>query len=266
MQSAIDHYDSHLGKVYSWMVGDLQAAGQRAAAELDWIGIGPAVDVRSAGGSGGTAGAADLPIATAVDLGAGFGLHALALARRGYNVTAVDTCRTLLDELQARTLGESIVCLEGDIRDFRKRTPAPVNVILCMGDTLTHLPEQDDVERLLADVAGILAPGGTFAATFRDYVSAPLSGDRRFIPVRSDENRILTCFLEYGERTVTVHDVLHERAGGHWRMRVSSYPKLRLDPQWVAETLAEHDLQVRRDITPSGMALIAAAKRVRSSC
>lgn len=47
--------------------------------------------------------------------------------------------------------------------------------------------------------------------SFRDY-SVPLQDEKRFIPVRSDEGRILTCFLEYSEDSVLVHDILHERA------------------------------------------------------
>jgi SAM-dependent methyltransferase len=242
MSTATEHYAHHLGPVYSWMVGDLEAASARASAELDALGL-----------PGQTHGAA-------VDLGAGFGLHTLPLARRGFTVTAIDSCQTLVDELQGRAAGMPIDAVAGDILDFRKYVSKPVEVILCMGDTLTHLPERDSVEHLFADVAASLTPGGLFVATFRDYVSAPLQGDRRFIPVRSDESRILTCFLEYGEGTVTVHDLLHERANGQWHQRVSSYRKLRLQPQWVAAKLAERGLQVRTGTAPAGMTLVAATK------
>ncbi len=34
-----------------------------------------------------------------------------------------------------------------------------------------------------------------------------------------------------------VHDIVHERDGATWRMKVSSYPKLRLAPAAVAEVL-----------------------------
>jgi hypothetical protein len=63
-----------------------------------------------------------------------------------------------------------------------------------------------------------------------------LIGLKRFIPV-GDADRILTCFLEYGDDAVTVHDILHERDGSDWRQRVSAYRKLRLSPDWVAGTL-----------------------------
>ena len=62
-----------------------------------------------------------------------------------------------------------------------------------------------------------------------------LTGTARFLPVRADDQRILTCFLEYGPSHVTVHDLLHEReAGGAWRLQTSAYRKLRLSPGWVA--------------------------------
>ena len=242
MSTASEHYAHHLGPVYSWMVGDLEAASERASTELDALGLPRQTD------------------GTAVDLGAGFGLHALPLARRGYSVTAIDSCQTLVGELQRRTAGMQVNAVAGDILDFTRYVSKPVEVILCMGDTLTHLPERDSVQHLFADVAVSLTQGGLFAATFRDYVSAPLQGDRRFIPVRSDASRILTCFLEYGEDTVTVHDLLHERTNGQWQQRVSSYRKLRLHPEWVAAKLAERGLRVRTGPGPSGMTMVAATK------
>jgi 2-polyprenyl-3-methyl-5-hydroxy-6-metoxy-1,4-benzoquinol methylase len=79
-----DHYINHLGPVYTWMVGDIDAALARGAAELDALPL-PA----STG-------------ASAVDLGAGFGLHSLPLARRGFSVIAIDSYAPLLEELAAR--------------------------------------------------------------------------------------------------------------------------------------------------------------------
>ena len=242
MSTATEHYAHHLGPVYSWMAGDLEAASARATAELDGLGL-----PKEAHGA-------------ALDLGAGFGLHALPLARRGYSVTAIDGCETLVGELQRRTAGMAVNAVADDILDFRKHVSKPVEVILCMGDTLTHLPNRASVEHLFADVAPSLTNRGLFVATFRDYVSAPLQGDCRFIPVRSDENRILTCFLEYGDETVTVHDLLHERANGQWQQRVSSYRKLRLQPEWVVAKLGERGLKVRTGAGPGGMTMVVATK------
>jgi SAM-dependent methyltransferase len=236
MPTTARHYENHLGPIYTWMIGDLDAAIARGRAELDELGL-PAS----------TQGAA-------IDLGAGFGLHSLPLAERGYAVTAIDGYQPLLDELRRRSTSLPIKTVVGDLRAFRSHVRQAVDVILCMGDTLTHLPDFADVDSLVDEVAAALASGGVFAATFRDYAGKTLRGDERFIPVRSDEGRILTCFLEYDADRVTVHDLLHEKAAqGGWRQRLSSYVKLRLDPERIVDRLTKHGFVTCVDAGMSGM-------------
>jgi SAM-dependent methyltransferase len=222
------------------MIGDIDAATARADAELDAIGL------------------ASHATGTAVDLGAGFGLHSLPLARRGYKVLAIDTYQPLLQELQSRAGSLAIDTVNADLLDLRSHVSQPADVILCMGDTLTHLPDAASVDSLFAAVAAALSPGGLFVATFRDYVSSPLQGDERFILVRADENRILTCFLEYSDETVLVHDVLHERVAAKWQLRLSSYSKLRLAPEWIVKALTSHGFSARREAGLGGMVRVVA--------
>jgi 2-polyprenyl-3-methyl-5-hydroxy-6-metoxy-1,4-benzoquinol methylase len=241
MATSATHYQTHLGRVYSWMLGDLDAAFARSAKEID-----------------------DLPLpaarGVAVDLGVGLGLHALALAKRGFEVIAIDNCPVLLDELHARSGSLPIVVHNADLLEFRRFLPKQAQIIVCMGDTLTHLPALSAVESLLAGVAAALPGGGMFAATFRDYATSELQGEQRFILVRADESRILTCFLEYREHQVVVHDLLHEKENGRWRQAISSYPKLRLAPEWVASKLGELGCGVQRDAAANGMVRILATK------
>lgn len=240
MATVTDHYANHLAPLYEWMVGDVEAALLRSAVELD---------------------AAQLPMCiggVAVDLGAGIGLHALPLAQRGCSVLAIDSNQSLLAALQARAGSLPITTIAADLLDFPKYLQRPADVILCMGDTLTHLPGVAAVAALFATVTRSLIKGGTFVITFRDYTTAPLAAERRFIPVRSDEQRILTCFLEYGETTVMVHDLLHQCENGRWLQRVSSYSKLRLAPAWIAAELQRHGLTVRTSTTQTGMVCVVA--------
>jgi 2-polyprenyl-3-methyl-5-hydroxy-6-metoxy-1,4-benzoquinol methylase len=242
MTTVVDHYHTHLGPIYSWIVGDIDAALTRSAAELESFNL-----PNNIGG-------------VAVDLGAGFGLHALPLAQRGYSVTAIDSCPQLLEELRTRSGLLPISTVAADILEFPKHLQRPPDVVLCMGDTLTHLPSVAAVGNLLSEAARSLVKEGVFVTTFRDYVSAPLQGDRRFIAVRSDAKRILTCFLEYAQDTVVVHDLLHQWESGRWHQQVSSYPKLRLAPEWVASQLSSHGLAVRRTTTTNGMVCLIATK------
>ena len=184
-------------------------------------------------------------------------MHAIPLARGGYHVVAIDTSPQLLDVLRAQSAGLSIRVIEDDLLDFRRHIVAPASLIVCLGDTLTHLAKPADVERLCREIAASLAPGGRAVLTFRDY-TRPAEGIARFIPVRSDADRIHTCFLEQQGDHLLVHDIVHERDGAKWRMKVSCYPKLRLAPDAVAAMLRNAGLEPTVAAGPRGMTAITA--------
>jgi SAM-dependent methyltransferase len=234
MSTVTDHYEKLLASVYAWMSGSAEAALEAGRSELDELAL-------------------QLPAgALVVDLGAGFGMHAVPLAREGMRVVAVDTSTSLLRELDRLAQGLPIETVADDLLSFRSHVKEKAAAVFCMGDTLTHLPEHHLVDFLVQEVHEALAPGGCFVLSFRDFTE-PLKDEARFIPVRSDERRILTCFLEYEEDTVVVHDILHERAGDAWETLVSSYRKLRLAPERVIASLETIGFETRREQGARGM-------------
>jgi hypothetical protein len=239
MSSVIEHYANHLAPIYVWMAGGSEAAIARGRAEVETVCPLPA------------------PAQWAIDLGAGFGMHAVPLAEIGYSVLAIDSSSTLLDVIKNHVTPTPIVTIQDDLLSFKNHLNGRAALIICMGDTLTHLPDRQSIERLFGDVAESLIQGGTFIVSFRDY-STPLVGQKRFIPVRSDSDRILTCFLEFENEAVTVYDILYERDGAQWRQRVSAYRKLRLSPDWVTLALEANGLQVTREQGVAGMVRLAA--------
>jgi SAM-dependent methyltransferase len=200
----------------------------------------------------------------AVDLGAGFGMHAIPLARRGFNVLAIDACAVLLDQLRAQIDALPIQTIQDDLQSYPRHLSGKPDLVLCMGDTLTHLADEASLVRLIATVSAEISTGGRFVITLRDY-STPLTAEKRFIPVRSDENRILTCFLEYGDSHVTVYDILHERDGSHWNLSVSKYNKLRIAPEWLANSLQENGFAVHQEAGASGMIRFVARRVLRGA-
>jgi SAM-dependent methyltransferase len=241
MTSTLEHYERHLAPVYSWMAGGIESAITRGQDELTEI------SVLNRGAK------------FAVDLGAGFGMHSIPLARTGCRVLAVDTSAMLLDELNAHAHALPVTTVQDDLLDFPRHLAGRPDIVLCMGDTLTHLPEPSSVTTLIATVARHLSPGNHFVISFRDYAKA-LEGPNRFIPVRSDESRILTCFLEYDEAAVQVHDILHEFHEGVWGMRVSAYRKVRLAPGWVKDQLEKCGFVVAVGVGISGMTRMCATR------
>lgn len=230
------HYANHLAPVYVWMAGGIEAALEAGTQDIASLLPGQGL---------------------AVDLGAGFGMHSIPLARGGYEVLAIDTTASLLAILRTHRANLPIETREEDLRAFKHFLPEPASVILCMGDTLTHLESFAQVERLCEDVSCSLKAGGRFVATFRDYRSLA-KDDSRFIPVRSDSDRILTCFLEEEPTHIKVYDILHERVGSEWKLTVSSYRKLRLSPPDVERKLATLGLSVRVTAGPRGMVRVEA--------
>jgi 2-polyprenyl-3-methyl-5-hydroxy-6-metoxy-1,4-benzoquinol methylase len=241
MTSVAEHYANHLGPIYIWMAGGPEAALQAGADEIE---------------------ALNLPLSDRVavlDLGAGFGMHSIPLARRGARVTAIDTAAELLSAL-ARLAGSlPIQVVHDDLLAFQSHLTEKPSAILCMGDTITHLPDRGAVESLIEKASVELRSGGMFIVSFRDY-SVPLLGDERFIPVRNDDTRILTCFLEYEPEAVVVHDILHQRTVEGWQTRVSHYRKLRLSAEHLIASLQSSGFNVRREPGTRGMVRLVAQR------
>ena len=237
------HYENLLAEHYTWMFGvkfDDKVAEQRSL--LEALGV-------KAGRRG-----------LAVDLGCGPGFQALALAGLGYaRVVAVDTSQALLGELAAHKADLPVDTVHADLCDLSRLVAAETaEVIVCMGDTLTHLESRAHVSQLFADARTALAPGGLLVLTFRD-LSVELAGLDRFLPVRADAERIMTCVLDYEPEKVVVSDLVHVREDDGWSLRKSSYRKLRLAADAIAGELHKLGFVVRRNEPAGRMQAIVAA-------
>lgn len=236
MDRVARHYEELLAEHYTWMSGmslEAKAAEQRVLLEGFEVARG---DMR-----------------LAVDLGSGPGYQSLALADMGFKrVLALDTSQALLDELMAARGDLPIAAIRADLRELPALVqPGAADVIVCMGDTLTHLDSREDVSRLFADAYTALAPDGLLVLTFRD-LSTELIGVDRFIPVRADADRIMLCVLDYEPETVTVSDLVHIREGEDWSLHKSSYRKLRLAPSTVGEELERLGFAIERSAVSTG--------------
>jgi SAM-dependent methyltransferase len=227
MASVSDHYQRLLSKHYSWMLGasfEDKVKEQHAYLSRTLVSLkeGPKP-------------------ALAVDLGCGPGFQTIALAQLGFSpVIAVDTSSELLDELRSYVGDFPVQIEKADLRELPALVSAEqATVIVCMGDTLTHLPGKGDVTALFRAAFDALRPGGMLVITYRD-LTTELYGTDRFIPVRSDEDKIMTCFLEFeNAESVRVHDLIYGREGAGWSLDKSSYRKLRLGIDWMCEELGK---------------------------
>lgn len=239
MDATKRHYDIHLAERYTWAFGGHELNQENNSKLFAEIGLQPAAT------------------ANALDLGAGSGFQTIPLLELGFNVRAVDLCEQLLKEIRDQWPGPELETIVADVRDIKQFADRSYDVVLCMGDTIAHLASPDEAKRLIADTRAVLNPGGTFVVSFRD-LSAALIGTDRFIPVRSDSDRIFTCFLEYNEDTVKVNDIIYERDGDGWNLHKSAYTKIKVPKPWVVRTLEASGFTIVHEIETRGMHTIAA--------
>lgn len=237
------HYENHLAHFYSWMFGDFSAKVEENRAFFVKHNITPK---RSR---------------IAVDLGAGSGFQSIPLAQSGFEVTAIDFSQVLINELQKHAAERQVKVhtVTDDLLKFPRHLKETPELILCMGDTLTHLPSWNAVQDLAAKAYENLQEDGYFILSYRD-LSHELQEADRFIPVKSDENMILTCYLEYFPDFVKVFDILHEKQGEHWQQKISFYHKLKIPLEKLSEALQKTGFQIKTTETHRGMHYLIAVK------
>lgn len=248
MSSVEEHYERLLARHYTWMFG---ASFAEKVAEQKAL-LKPLVEHL----------VPTHAAALAVDLGCGPGFQSVALAELGFApVLAVDTSAELLAELKSHVVRLPIETRQADLRSLPELVaPGTARAIVCMGDTITHLPSKAGVAALFRAAHDALAPGGVFVLTWRD-LTVELRGLDRFLPVRSDDSTIFSCFLEYtSPETVQVHDLVYTRGPEGWALNKSSYAKLRLGAAWMAEQAAAAGLDVTAQ-GPAGRLLQLVARK-----
>ncbi|MEO6611814.1 MAG: class I SAM-dependent methyltransferase [Chitinophagaceae bacterium] len=99
------------------------------------------------------------PGSKVLDLMCGYGRHAIALARKGMSVTAVDNLGDYTNEIFETAEKEQLPLkvIKADVTTYKQEEP--VDLVLCMGNSLNFF-NAGDCSRILTQVASCLVPGG----------------------------------------------------------------------------------------------------------
>ncbi|WP_459212184.1 class I SAM-dependent methyltransferase [Aquimarina rhabdastrellae] len=219
------HYDEHLSNFYSWMIGDFEKKQKEFQSFLKKNKIHP------------------YHTKTAIDLGAGHGIQSISLSKIGFNVIAIDFNKKLLEELELNSRNAAIKIVNDDIRNVSTYNKEHPELILCCGDTLTHLESKEEIQMFIKNCITSLIHKGKMILSFRDYTTE-LIDQKNCIPVKSDENRILTCILDYEPEKVKVTDLLHEKINDEWKQKVSSYYKVRVSPFEIEKIMKDNGMNI----------------------
>jgi hypothetical protein len=152
---------------------------------------------------------------------------------------------------------------------FQELIHEKADLVICMGDSLTHLGSLQEVDLLFKNVYKSLKKEGRFLLQFKDLTKPLINGDR-FIPIRSDERTVFTCFLEWepsmvglkpdgSGRIIKVHDLIHVKKGiGAWELCSSWYFKLGISGFVVKDLLEQNGFSKVEIGTEEKMVFISA--------
>jgi len=109
------------------------------------------------------------PVRRVVDAGCGTGAQLAHFAARGAVCEGFDPDPALAERARRRLAGfPGARVAVGGFAEMRRLVPPGADLVLCLGNSLVHVP-QEEAARFLGDAAAILAPRGRLALQILNY-------------------------------------------------------------------------------------------------
>ncbi len=171
-----------------------------------------------------------------LDVACGTGMHAIELARRGYEVVGADLSVPMIERarenaaaagVRVRFLSAGFGELAGKLALSRELSD-PFDALLCLGNSLPHVLDAENLVETLTDFAAVLRPGGLLLIQNRNFDALDKPAQGRWMePQNHREGEREWLFLRFydfePDGTLTFNLVTLRREGaGNWSQRVTS--------------------------------------------
>lgn len=154
-----------------------------------------------------------------LDLACGTGSAAIALARRGYEVTALDLSEAMLERAKAKAKrwNAEVKWLHGDLRNFQ--AGGPFDAVTCFYDALNYLLVPEELEQSFRQVRAHLRHDGLFLFDMiTDFAIEKTWGDVTDTSFDPELTRIWKCSYDPVTEVGSLHALFFEReADGRYR-------------------------------------------------
>ncbi|MBD3286996.1 methyltransferase domain-containing protein [candidate division WOR-3 bacterium] len=161
-----------------------------------------------------------------LDMACGTGVASLELARRGFEVTAMDISPHMLDALKKKRGAEKLEIVQANMVNFI--LPHKVDAVTCYFDSLNYLTEERLLKRCFTSVNGALAQPGVFIfdmntvyglekvwgtnTLIREYDDIYSVWKSVFDATCSVSTLYLTMFVKNGSNYTRIDEIHQERA------------------------------------------------------
>lgn len=167
-----------------------------------------------------------------LDIGAGTGKYSVALAKEGYDVTAVELVKYNLGILKSK--GSSVKAMQGNALNLKKLADNTFDVTLLFGP-MYHLFGQEDKKKALSEARRVTKPGGVILVAYcmNEYGVLTYAFKERHIGECMEEKRLTEDF----------HTISHKE---------NLYDYMRIED--INELLVDSGLERIKIISPDGPA------------
>jgi glycine/sarcosine N-methyltransferase len=164
-----------------------------------------------------------------LDAACGTGMHALALARRGYTAVGADLSSGMIARARANAAaaGVDVPFEVAGFGELNAQVGTGFDALLCLGNSLPHLLAPADLAAALADFAACLRPGGLLLIQNRNFDAVLARGERWMEPQAHQEGNVEWLFLRFydfeSDGTLAFNLVTLRREGSDmWNQQVAA--------------------------------------------
>jgi len=110
-----------------------------------------------------------------LDAACGTGMHVVALAQQGYDVSGADLSAGMIERAKVNAAAAGVpprfatAGFGALAQEFQEQPGFPFDALLCLGNSLPHLLTRPDLDAALADFAACLKPGGLLLIQNRNF-------------------------------------------------------------------------------------------------
>lgn len=168
-----------------------------------------------------------------LDAACGSGQHAIALARRGFQVVGADLSAPMVARARENAAAAGVddatfvVAGLGELAAIARPagSEAPFDALLCLGNSLPHLLSAEAVAGALDDFAAVLRPGGILVIQNRNLDRVWTRRERFMGPQVHSEGEgqwLFVRFYDFHPSTLTFNMVRLVRTGDGWVQDIES--------------------------------------------
>lgn len=158
---------------------------------------------------------------TVVDAGCGTGIHAVLLAADGLTVTGVDPSAELLAKARehATAVGVTVNWVQGVMQELPELGPA--DAVLCLGNVIPHLLDEDALLQTLRAFAAVTVPGGRVLIQLLNYARI-LRERQRMVGATRNEGVEFVRFYDFIDPLIRFNVLQLDWQGDRAEHRLSS--------------------------------------------